>query len=861
MNRGDRLGQDYGKKVSACHCARNLFVTWTSIMKIGLSSSLLPLSICFSFMMAVLPAQAAIDATESSGATGMDTYFIEASTGTSWRATDNLGRWSNNRSDQFTETYRDANVLRLSDKNDTITEFNFQSGDISELGSSSGARKIGDMRIAHQLSPDMVNSFTYITNESDGIWRETAWDQIYLQKDEGLPSGWAREVSVSTRAPSIGSVTSTNNDNTAGVSRLSGYCSLACNFQQLDGLDIWRVDLGDIFFKLFSTGGEELLSSSSYFDEAITTSVLFREESRSSTTISLIHSSGFKVELDLKKQEIWAAKAGQSLQLGVYMAPAPYAGWQFFSLKNSSTGDAGLKSLLGNLSLSGELIDMKISSNDNTSFSFTFPDQDNRGSVVTGIADLSPSDVSNADVGTITVNGQRNKLLMPFDSTVGGRSVTGYSLGSIGWDARQSSLADGIRRREGQARLEMAYLQLNGGYEWTLVEPDSKREFNNPLAMIHKSRTRLMGTQNQAQLVINLASSRLESLNEGGTRLLSDGARVPHAQLTWMKNYYPSQFEKDVPSLKRGESPGFQVQNRTDWPVYVQLAQGSTCYNRKILQPGEAVNWDTGAVWFAIEATMNQENMPTDLECSTQALVIAGATVLGGVIAAASAGTGSGASAALMAMAVGGSFSAAGEYATSAMNAAEWSDEEKLGFSIGLFVVEGFASMGVSAASAAKEAVEAGAVTSFSVLARQAASSAGRTAMKKAAMEELGEGMVGFILDSHIEVGLNLLENSTQFEASSVSVTEASEEHRDVLLAEIDLNQYASLNDQYAGKTWPFAGEDRIRPTYVITGGPLYQRSADGLTEFIFEEIEEMKIQECDYNTREETYSCIGDSN
>lgn len=823
--------------------------------------SLLSLAVFLLSSFLVHPSKAAIDATEDSGATGMDTYFIEARSGDTWRATDNMGGWSNQRGDNYTEVYRGVDVVGLSDKNDIITEFDFQSGDISMLDSSSGSRKIGVMKHAHQLSPDMVNSFTYITNESDGIWRETAWDQIYLQKDEGLPSGWAREVSVSAMAPSIGkAASSADSISTDGVKRIAGFCSMACNFQQLEGLDLWRVELGDVFFKIFSTGGEELLATSRYFDEAKTTSVLFSEQARTSTTISLLHSSGFQLELDLKDKEIRAARQGQSLRLGAYIAPEPYDGWRFFALKDSSTGDAGLRVLLGTSPAPDGLIDLNVSSNGRSSFNFIFPDPENPGRIISGTANVAPADIRNADVGTITVNGQSNKILMPFDSTVGGRSVTGYSLGSMGWDARQSSLADGIRRVSEQSRLEMVYLQLKGGYEWTLLEPDSKREFSNPLVMIHKSRTRLMGTQNQAQLVINLASSRLESLNNDGTSMLSNGGRVPHTQLTWLKNYYPSQFEKNVPSLKRGESPGFQVQNRTDWPVYVQLAQGSTCYNRKILQPGEAVNWDTGAVWFAIEATMNQADMPTDVECSTQALIIAGATVVGGVIAASTAGTGAGASSALMAMAVGGSFSAAGEYATSAMNAAEWTDDDKQAFSIGLFVLEGVASMGVGAASAAKEALEAGAVTSLSVLARNAGTAAGRTAMKEAALVELAEGMVGFILDSHIEVGLNLLENGTQFEASEISVSEASEEDRDVLLAEIDLNQFASLNDQYAGKTWPFAGEDRIRPTYVITGGPLYKRSADGVTEYIFEEIEEMKVQRCDYDTRREIYKCIGDS-
>lgn len=830
-------------------------------MTIRFLANFSPLIACLLAMVVILPTQAAIEATEASGSTGMDTYFIENTAGVSYRAINNMGGWSNNGGYRYVETSRSANSLDLTGANGDIARFDFQTGDIFVVNSSSPPRKVGEMKLAHQLSPEIVNAFSYVSL-NDGVWRETVWDQIYLQKDEGLSSGWTREVSVS--AINIASRRSSDSlrvTDTRGVSRLSGYCSLACNFQQLAGTKIWRVELGDIFFKLFSTGGEELLSSSSYFDEAKTTSVLFKEEARNSTTITLVHKTGFKVVLDLKQQEILAAKQGQRLKMAVYMSPDPFYGWSSFALEDSLTADATLRSLLGNSPVPGALLDLEISSDGDSAFNFTFP-EDKQISI--GTFDVATQELGKA--GTIKANGTTTDLYMLHGAEVGGRSVTGYSLGALGWDARESNLAEGIgrwaraQREPFTPRYEMAYIQLEGGYGWTMVEPDSRHEFESALQMIHKSRTRLLGMQEQIQLVVNLKSSRLESLNNEGAQLLTDRARVPHARLTWLKNYYPSQYEKDVPSLNRGESPGFQVQNRTDWPVYVQLAQGSTCYNRAILQPGEAVNWDTGAVWFAIEATMNQTTMPTDIECATQAIVIAGATVLGGVIAASTAGAGSGASAGLMAMVVGGSFSAVGEYATSAMNAAEWTDDDKLGFSIGLFVLEGVASIGMGAASAAKEALAEGAVTGLSVLARQAATTAGKTAMKKAVMEELAEGMVGFILDSHIEVGLNLLENGTEFGDDGLTVNEATEAEKDALLAEIDLNQFASLNDQYAGKTWPFVGEDRIRPTYVITGGPLYQLSADGATEFIFEEIEEMKVQECDYNTKHEIYNCIGDS-
>ncbi|MCB1646206.1 MAG: hypothetical protein KDI36_12170 [Pseudomonadales bacterium] len=812
----------------------------------------------FLALLVTVPALAAVQATAISGATGIDTYYIRSDRGEVWRAVDNLAGWKNGRHDPFTETRRDPGVIELTNDKTGVTRFDFETGEIFSIPKKSSApKKIGLMSSAHQLSPELVNSFTYIAREDVG-WVETTWDQIYLNKDEGEASGWVSEVSVSRSAVAM-SAAKKGGTNFNDIARLAGFCSLECRFQQLNGLEIWRVELGDIFFKLFTTGGEDVLPVSSYLDKIQAKSVVFREESRAANSIHLVHGSGVKVELRLDKQEIWAAKKDQSLRLMAYIAPEPFQGWNTFALKDSENADAGVRTLLGTVGASAGLRDVRVKSDGHSSFSFIIPDKSNAGSFITGQVNVAEAGKGDGVVGKITASGVTRNIMMPFGATVGGRSVTAYSLGSLGWDARKSSLASNVRRSVNSPRLEMSYIQLKGRSEFTLIEPDSRREFSNSLVGMYKSRTRFFGQQNGVPLVVNLASSRLEALNDAATRLLTDRENVPHTRLTWAHSYYPGQFEKHVPSLKRGESPGFQVQNRTDWPVYVQLAQGSTCYNRKILQPGESVNWDTGAVWFAIEATMNQTNVPTDVECGTQAMIIAGATVVGGIIAASTAGAGAGASSALVAMATSGTFGAFGEYATSAMNAAEWTDEEKQGFQIAMFIVEGVASMGMSTASAGSEAFEA-ATDGLTVVAKLAAKDTTRAAVKKAVMEELAEGMTGFILDSHLEVGLNLLENGTQFDAEIRSGDDFSAAEQEALTDEIDLNQFASLNDQYAGKTWPFVGEDRIRPTYVITGGPLFRRGVDGVSEFIIEEVEEMKVQKCDFNTRSETYKCVGDS-
>jgi hypothetical protein len=84
------------------------------------------------------------------------------------------------------------------------------------------------------------------------------------------------------------------------------------------------------------------------------------------------------------------------------------------------------------------------------------------------------------------------------------------------------------------------------------------------------------------------------------------------------------------------KSPGFDIVNKTRWPISVALSQVGCLYYGTI-KPGEHFNRRTGAVWF----TLNAHIQPDGKEARTNMDCIAPvASVVGGIfIAAASAGT------------------------------------------------------------------------------------------------------------------------------------------------------------------------------------------------------------------------------
>ena len=256
--------------------------------------------------------------------------------------------------------------------------------------------------------------------------------------------------------------------------------------------------------------------------------------------------------------------------------------------------------------------------------------------------------------------------------------------------------------------------------------------------------------------------------------------RVAHVQRQW-----PGQLGTQFQPVAPGRSPGFQIQNKTDYPVLVTLEQIG-CLYYGIVKPGEVFQRDTGAVWFTIKASMAPDlKEPTVESCIRKPAMYAATIVVAGVSAA---GTGGTATAlvvpAMLAAAAGqGAAIATQQYVLSNDSAGA-----ALGARVGVTALTrgatvvglAFLAGGVPAwTNVAGGMLEAGAIT--------AAMGVPNLAMR-------------------------------HFQQSDMDSIRGQ------------LTQEASVTGAYAGYPWPWKAEDRVMPRYDITGGPRVKTLADGST-------------------------------
>jgi len=111
--------------------------------------------------------------------------------------------------------------------------------------------------------------------------------------------------------------------------------------------------------------------------------------------------------------------------------------------------------------------------------------------------------------------------------------------------------------------------------------------------------------------------------------------------------------EKRASKKTRKMSPGFRITNDSNWPLLVSLNQVGCLYYHT-LKPGEVKVWNTGAVWFSINASLRLSGKKlSDLEVAKDC-VLPVAMVVGAAYSAAMAAAdpASGASALSMFLAV-----------------------------------------------------------------------------------------------------------------------------------------------------------------------------------------------------------------
>jgi len=237
-----------------------------------------------------------------------------------------------------------------------------------------------------------------------------------------------------------------------------------------------------------------------------------------------------------------------------------------------------------------------------------------------------------------------------------------------------------------------------------------------------------------------------------------------------------------------GVSPGFQVYNATDWPVMIKIGQLG-CLYYGVVNPGETRNWNTGAVWFEINASWKLDGEDLSLnEVLAGCVLPVELAVAGAIITAATAGTASGA-VALGAIAL--TTSASASAANSFMTASDFSETDKDAVGIAIFTIGAAATGGTSAFLASTTKITSGVAKTIAL---NSAQSAAKIAASKTLLKLGPVWAAQYVNDSSTD-DLDTLES---------------------WFADGDV----TLAGQYAGYPWPWKMKDRTMPLYEISGGP-----------------------------------------
>jgi hypothetical protein len=260
--------------------------------------------------------------------------------------------------------------------------------------------------------------------------------------------------------------------------------------------------------------------------------------------------------------------------------------------------------------------------------------------------------------------------------------------------------------------------------------------------------------------------------------------RVAHIQRQW-----PGQLGTVFQPVSAGVSPGFQIQNKTDYPVLVTLEQVG-CLYYGIVKPGEVFQRDTGAVWFTIKASMAPDlKEPTVESCIRKPAIYAATIVAAGFTVAGTAGMGTALVVpAMLATAAGqGAAITTQQYVLSTGGTATGA----LGARVGVTTLtDGVKVLGLALAAGGTPLSAAGAIVTSTVL------------------NAVGGGALVGIQEVRTRL-------ATQSDIDSIQG---------------QLTQEARVFGAYAGYPWPWKMADRVMPRYDITGGPRVRTIADGTT-------------------------------
>jgi hypothetical protein len=275
---------------------------------------------------------------------------------------------------------------------------------------------------------------------------------------------------------------------------------------------------------------------------------------------------------------------------------------------------------------------------------------------------------------------------------------------------------------------------------------------------------------------------------DGTAQMMTPGAsswmNVSGVTATYVDAVWRGQLGTVFAPISPGVSPGFQIQNKTDYPVLVTLEQIG-CLYYGIVQPGQVFQRNTGAVWFTIKASMAPDlTEPTVESCIRKPAMYAATIAVAGLTTVGTGGMGT-------ALVVPAMLAAAA---------------------------------GQGAAIATQSALIASGATATDAM-------AGRVGV---ATLVRGATVVGFaLMSSPGGVGTLALNPTVLSSIALIGGTEVMTRYSQQ--SDIDglggqLTQEASVAGAYAGYPWPWKMADRVMPRYDITGGPRIRTTPDGST-------------------------------
>lgn len=263
---------------------------------------------------------------------------------------------------------------------------------------------------------------------------------------------------------------------------------------------------------------------------------------------------------------------------------------------------------------------------------------------------------------------------------------------------------------------------------------------------------------------------------------------MPNISVAYVAPVWKGQLGTVFAPVTPATSPGFQIQNKTDYPVLVTLEQVG-CLYYGIVPPGQVFQRNTGAVWFTIKASIAPDlKEPTVESCIRKPAMYAATVAVAGISAIGSGGMATAfVVPAMLVVAAGtGSAIATQEY---------------------VLANGGTATDGVASRVGVTTLVRGGLFLGLAL------TGGGFTVAAGAALKDTALGSAA---------GLAWI--------GGTEVYTRYTDQADIDSLKNQLTQETAVTGAYAGYPWPWPSSDRVMPRYEITGGPRIKTLVDGST-------------------------------